>query len=195
MTPSRQERRVTRACIAVLCFLSVACSTAESLGPGNNRALLPGNLKLVAEASSINASGKRINCGIETIVTLGSRIDRGETAVVQYGTGGGEASRYADKDGYAVQFSADTYFPDLEFHLIGVDSLEVRSPASTPVQERFWHEFAVFAGSSRNADPANGVLARGTWTCRPMDTPPSSGQYYDVDGIATGTWMLVVNEP
>jgi hypothetical protein len=63
------------------------------------------------------------------------------------------------------------------------------------VDSRFWREFALFAGHSRNANPLTGDLAHGTWTCQPMDTPPSSGEYHDPEGTADGTWLLRAVEP
>jgi hypothetical protein len=153
---------------------------------------LPAALLLTAEAQGFDA-GLQITCSIETIVTLNDRVDRHATRIVQYGTGGGDARRNVEKsDGNSIGFWAHTHFPDLEIHLIGADSLQVRSPIGETATERFWRELALFAGHRRNASTGTGEVARGTWTCRPMDTPPSSGGYYDPVGTVVGTWLLQV---
>jgi hypothetical protein len=178
-------RRVLFAMIA----LAAACGGDEPLGPVTGDPLPPA-LLFVAEAQGVDA-GLAISCSIETIMMLDARVDRSATRIVQYGTGGGDARRNVLKDdGSGVGFWAHTYFPDLQIHLIGADSIEVRSPIGETATERFWREFAFFAGHRRNASPETGELARGSWTCRPMDTPPSSGGYYDPVGTIPGTWVL-----
>lgn len=171
--------------------MSVGCAGVEPVAPVNDRSILPPKLKFVAEAVSVDANNRKVECAIETLIQLSERVERSEARVVQFGSGGGDARRYVDKEnGNAVLFWADTYFEDLRIHLIGNDSIEIRSPISEGTPERFWREFAVFAGNTRNANPTTGELAQGNWTCQPMDTPPSSGEYYDVDGFAAGTWIL-----
>jgi hypothetical protein len=70
------------------------------------------------------------------------------------------------------------------------DSVEVRPPQSATATERFWKEFTRFPGNQRDRNPAQGVFAHGTWTCQPLDTPESSGQYFDNEGSVAGTWTL-----
>jgi hypothetical protein len=153
--------------------------------------LLPASLRLTAEAFSVDANGLTVQCSIDTYITLNDRVDSEAGVLIQYGEGGGDARRYRDISvDRAVSFWAHTYFANLQFHQIGADSLEIRSPESASATERFWREFTVFAGNTRSANPLTGELAHGTWTCNPMDTPPSSGEYYDVDGFADGTWTL-----
>lgn len=177
-----------RLLLPLLC-LTLACRDAGA--PSDARDVLPPQLRLVAEAHSVDANGLRIDCSVETIVSLASRVDRAAARIVQYGAGGGEASRFRDVSAErSVQFWADTYFPTLEFHLIGADSIEIRSPESAGVTERFWREFAVWAG--RRYAAGETALAGGPWTCQPMDTPPSSGEYYDAEGVAAGSWTLLV---
>jgi hypothetical protein len=172
-------------------LLGILAGCGDSLSPVGDRELLPRDLQFVAVAFSVDANGRKVDCGIDTYITLGTRVDRSETLLVQYGEGGGDARRYVDKaSGNTVGFWAHTYFRDLRFHLIGADSIEIRSPESEGVPERFWREFALFAGNTRNADPLTGALAQGSWTCQPMDTPESSGEYHDVEGTARGTWIL-----
>jgi hypothetical protein len=167
--------------------LTLACRDAAA--PGDAQDLLPSQLRLVAEAHAVDENGLRIDCSVETVVTLARRVDRDQARIVQYGSGGGDASRFRDISAErSVQFWADTYFPTLEFHLIGTDSIEIRSPESAGVTERFWREFAVWAG--RRFAAGETALAGGPWTCQPMDTPPSSGEYYDAEGVAAGSWTL-----
>ena len=145
----------------------------------------------MAEAHHVGPDGLRIDCSVETVVMLTDRVIYAGGRTVQFGTGGGEASRYREiTPERAVQFWADTHFPTLEFHLVGGDSVEVRSPESESTPERFWREFAVWGGRRIVVDGL--ALARGTWTCYPMDTPPSSGEYYDAEGVAVGTWTLML---
>jgi hypothetical protein len=166
------------------------CSSNEAVAPAPGREALPTDLRLEAAAFGVDA-GITVDCGSETFITLDQRVDRSQGRLVQHGEGGGDARRYVDRgNDIMVGFWAHTYFRDLQFHLIGQDSIEIRSPLSEGATERFWREFAVFAGNTRNANPATGELAQGTWTCRPMDTPPSSGEYYDPEGTAAGTWIL-----
>jgi hypothetical protein len=177
---------------ALLAWLSVACYT-DGTAPADARRL-PTTLRLVAEAHLVDAQGLRIDCGVETLVTLSDRVEGDGTRLVHYGAGGGEARRYRDLSAErSIAFWADTHFPDLEFHFIGFDSIEVRSPLSASATERFWHEFAVWAGNTRGATATR--LAGGAWTCWPMDTPPTSGDYYDAEGVAIGTWSLEVDPP
>ncbi len=182
--------RLQHTALLVLCL---ACENAAAPAPD---ALFPAQLRLVAEAHSVGVDGLRVDCYVETVVTLTGRVIYAGSRTVQFGAGGGEASRYRDvSTDRAVQFWADTHFPNLEFHLVGGDSVEVRSPESESTPERFWREFAVWGGR-RVASPtlADPVLASGTWTCYPMDTPPSSGEYYDAEGIAVGTWSLLTRD-
>ena len=175
-----------RAILKALPVLTLACyQTAEPV----DRTLLPSSLRLVADAESVGPDGLRVDCHVETVVTLTGRVMYAGGRTVQFASGGGEASRYRDVSAdLAVQFWADTHFPALEFHLVDGDSIEVRSPESENVTERFWQAFAVWGGRRAASGP---VLASGTWTCYPMDTPPSSGEYYDAEGIAVGTWRLL----
>jgi hypothetical protein len=171
--------------------LTLACRDAGA--PSDAQDLLPPQLRLVAEAHSVDENGLRIDCSVETVVTLAERVDRDQGRLVQYGSGGGDASRFRDISAErSVQFWADTHFPTLEFHLIGTDSIEIRSPESEGVTERFWREFAVWAGQRTAA--GGSALAGGPWTCQPMDTPPSSGEYYDAEGVAAGSWTLLVTQ-
>ena len=183
--------------LAAASIAAISCSADRSVSPGDPADVLPKNLALLAEASSVDAAGRRIECSVETHITLGARVERSATTVMHYGQGGGDARRYVEREGgSAVAFWAHTYFEDLRIALIGGDSLEIRSPLSETVTDsRFWHEFAVFPGRTRNLDAVTGELASGTWTCWPMDTPPSSGEYHDVDGIAPGTWVLKAANP
>lgn len=178
---------------AVVLLTFSACASNEPTGPAAGQPLLPSRLRLVAEAVSVNAAGLRIECSVETFVTLTAQVDRSGGRIVQHGEGGGDARRYRDlSTDRAIDFWAHTYFTSLEFHLIGTDSVEVRSPESVDVTERFWRAFALWAGHT-TAHPAAGELARGSWTCWPMDTPPSSGEYYDAEGVAEGTWTLLAD--
>ncbi|HWL39208.1 MAG TPA: hypothetical protein VNO75_03140 [Gemmatimonadaceae bacterium] len=175
-------------CVALL---GGGCSGTDRMGPSGFQDPLPANLVFVAQAAGIYRDNLWVDCGIDTYMTLDSRIERGTAHLTQFGTGGGDARRYVDKpNGTAIAFWAHTVFADLRIDLIGRDSIEIRSPESANATERFWREFAVFAGNTRDPDLAAGVLARGTWTCQPMDTPPSSGEYHDVEGTASGTWVL-----
>jgi hypothetical protein len=175
--------------------VGVTWACAEASAPRIDDAdLLPASLRLVAEAHGVNPDGLRIDCTVETVITLHDRVERSAGRTVQHGEGGGDATRYRDvTPERAVQFWAHTYFTGLEFHLLGGDSIEVRSPESETATERFWREFAVWPGSRRHADPLTGELARGPWTCQPMDTPPESGEYYDAAGTAVGSWSLMRN--
>ena len=179
---------------SVLCvgLLAAGCSAdRDPAGPQAAGELLPERMVFLAEAAGTYGDGLVVDCAIETHITLDSRVQRSATTVIQFGSGGGDAKRYVDKPGgNTVGFWAHTGFADLRFHLIGRDSIEIRSPESAESPERFWHEFTLFAGNTRDADPASGVLARGSWTCQPMDTPQSSGEYHDVEGTASGTWTL-----
>lgn len=182
-----------RAILKALPVLTLACyQTAEPA----DRTLLPASLWLVADAESVGPDGLRVDCHVETAVTLTGRVIYAGGRTVQFASGGGEASRYRDVSAdRAVQFWADTHFPALEFHLVDGDSIEVRSPESEDVTERFWRAFALWGGR-RAAGPGltPPILASGTWTCYPMDTPPSSGEYYDAEGIAVGTWRLLTRD-
>ena len=173
-------------------LLGAGCTADhDPAAPHDTRDLLPASMVFIAEAAGTYGDGLAVDCAIETHITLDSRVERSATTVTQFGSGGGDAKRYVDKpNGNTVGFWAHTGFADLRFHLIGRDSIEIRSPESAESPERFWHEFTLFAGNTRDADPATGVLARGSWTCQPMDTPPSSGEYHDVEGSASGTWTL-----
>lgn len=183
-----------RVLFAAVLWTFSACASDEPAGPGADRRLLPNRLRLVAEAVSVNAAGLKIECSVETFVTLTAKVDRSGGRIVQHGEGGGDARRYRDlSTDRAVDFWAHTYFTSLEFHLIGGDSVEVRSPESANATERFWREFALWAGHARIANPAAGELARGSWICWPMDTPPSSGEYYDAEGVAEGTWTIIAD--
>jgi hypothetical protein len=145
----------------------------------------------VAHAGGIYRDNLRVDCTINTYISLDSRSERSTGGTTLFGTGGGDATRNVEKpNGSSVAFWAHTGFNDLRVVLIGSDSIEIRSPESVNATERFWREFTVFAGNTRETDPAAGVYAHGTWTCHPMDTPPSSGEYYDFEGSAAGTWEL-----
>ena len=170
--------------------VTAACSGETVTMPPASPDPLPSALVLEAEASGEDA-GLVIECTILTIIELTSRVDREPGLAVQYGSGGGDANRYIEHpDGNAISFWAHTAFEDLRVHLIGADSIEIRSPLAETTSERFWHEFTVFPGHTRLASESTGEVARGTWTCRPMDTPPSSGEYYDPEGSVPGTWVL-----
>jgi hypothetical protein len=174
-----------RRCLLLL--IAAACS--DGTGPGEGR--LPARMRLVAQAEGSDQAGIFVQCHIETSIALTGEQDDRAGAVVYFAEGGGDASRRIDREGAnSVAFWADTYFESLEFHLIHPDSIEIRSPQSEDTESRFWHEFAVFPGHTRNASTETGEVARGTWTCRPMDTPESSGEYYDPVGSAEGTWTL-----
>ena len=169
-----------------------ACSSNSSVSP-EETPLLPAQVLLRADAEGVADNGKAAQCYIETIIEIGEMVRRnGRT--VQLATGGGDAFRWITRgDGTSVQFWAHTSFPDLEFHHVSADSLEIRSPlGETVTDSRFWHELGLMAGHRRAETLAPGELARGKWTCRPMDTPPSSGGYYDPDGSLEGTWVLRV---
>jgi hypothetical protein len=155
------------------------------------RDLLPATAVLRAEASGMGGD-LLVQCTVNTSIRIGSNTDTLDDRIIQRGEGGGDATRsVTHPNGDKVQFWAHTQFESLVFHLIGTDSLQVRSPpAEQETESRFWREFRLFPGTARDADPPNGVIATGTWTCRPMDTPPSSGQYHDPTGTVAGTWVL-----
>lgn len=170
-------------------LLVIAAACSDGTGPGEGR--LPPRMRLVAQAEGSDQAGIFVQCHIATSITLTGERDDRAGAVVYFAEGGGDASRQIDREGAnSVAFWADTYFESLEFHLIHPDSIEIRSPQSEDAESRFWHEFAVFPGNTRSASSETGEVARGTWTCRPMDTPESSGEYYDPVGSAEGTWTL-----
>lgn len=178
-------------CVTCLALLVGGCAGADGTGPSGSQNLLPAQLVFTAEAAGIYRDNLRVECGINTYISLDSRSERGTARLTQFGTGGGDATRNVDKaNGNTIAFWAHTGFADLRIILIGSDSIEIRSPESENAAERFWREFTVFAGNTRDTDPTAGVYARGTWTCHPMDTPPSSGEYYDFEGSAAGTWEL-----
>lgn len=146
----------------------------------------------MAEATGSDA-GKDINCHLDIRMTLAGSPERSTDRVIQHGTGGGDAFRgWTNPDGGGISFWADLFIPDLEIHLIGADSIELRSPGSEAVTDsRFWKELGLLPGHTRDANSAAGELAHGSWTCWPMDTPPSSGEYYDPVGTIPGTWRLL----
>lgn len=178
--------------IVAAALFGQACGAGETLAPVGERILPPG-LRLVAEAAGTDA-GKNITCMLDIHMRLDGSIDRSTHRVVQYGTGGGDARRgWVVPAGGGVTFWAELGMGDLEAHLIGADSLEFRSPIGMAVTDsRFWHELGLLAGHTRNANPLTGELAHGIWTCRPMDTPPSSGEYFDNVGTVAGTWTLLL---
>lgn len=186
MTP---DRRLSLGIVAALLCL-VSCSS-ETLAPAEDR-VLPVDLRLQAEAAGIDA-GKDINCMLDILMRLDGSIDRSTYRVVQHGTGGGDARRgWVVPAGNGITFWAELFIADLEIHLVGSDSIEMRSPAAmADTESRFWHELGLLPGHTRDANPAAGELAHGTWTCRPMDTPPSSGEYFDNIGTVAGTWKLI----
>jgi hypothetical protein len=157
---------------------------------------LPRNLVFQAEAAGTYASDLGVHCTITTHIALSEGAERTSSLVVQVGTAGGDATRSVEKaNGNVVQFWAHTYFADLRVRLVGSDSIEIRSPLSEASAERFWHEFSLFAGNTRRMVGDSEVLARGSWMCHPMDTPPSSGEYYDAEGSVPGTWVLMNEVP
>ncbi|HEV8357638.1 MAG TPA: hypothetical protein VGQ17_12875 [Gemmatimonadales bacterium] len=175
----------------IAALLCQACGASETLAPVGDR-VLPASLRLLAEAAGTDA-GKDIQCSLDILVRLEGAIDRSTHRLIQHGTGGGEARRgWVLPAGNGISFWADLFIADLEIHLIGADSVELRSPASmADTESRFWHELGLLPGHTRNANPATGELADGTWTCRPMDTPRSSGEYFDSTGTVAGTWRLL----
>ena len=182
------DRRPSIGLVAAL--LCQASCSSETLAPAGDR-ILPADLRLQAEAAGIDA-GKDISCRLDIRMRLDGPIDRSTYRVVQHGTGGGDAMRgWVVPAGNGITFWADLFIADLEIHLVGSDSIEMRSPAAmADTESRFWHELGLLPGHTRNADPAVGELAHGSWTCRPMDTPPGSGEYFDNIGTVTGTWKL-----
>ena len=177
---------------ALLLIIALAVTGCDGTTAPPFAPRLPTHFSILANASSVDEDGREVSCRIETLVTLENRVEALPGRVVYYATGGGDAYRYVEKgNGIAVQFWAHTHFADLQIHIIGADSIEIRSPGAETATERFWREFSVFPGRMQSADEVNQELARGTWTCRPMDTPPSSGEYYDVTGTAPGTWSLI----
>jgi hypothetical protein len=180
--------------VVLLVTLLASCSGKERspLGPSlPGGEPLPLQLRFLAEAEGIADNGKHAACSIDTYIELSGEVVE-EGSPQQVGTGGGDAQRTIEKTATtSVAFWAHTYFNLLEFHLLGRDSLEIRSPESSQVTDsRFWKEFALFAGHRRSSELAEGELARGRWTCHPMDTPPSSGEYEDREGSIAGTWVL-----
>jgi hypothetical protein len=161
-----------------------------TLSPADER-VLPAGLRLVAEATGTDA-GKDLSCSLGILARLDGAIERSTGRIVQFGTAGGDARRgWVVPAGNGVSFWAELAIADLEAHLIGADSVELRSPLGMAVTDsRFWRELGLLAGHTRNANPLTGELARGVWTCRPMDTPPSSGEYFDNAGTVTGRWTL-----
>ena len=184
------EYAITVAFVASL--LITACGGDSTVSP-EDMPLLPTQLLFRADAAGIADNGKATECFVETYIEIGETVRRNGRAV-QLATGGGDAFRSIDHgNGIAVQFWAHTGFADLEFHHVSADSLEIRSPLGEAVTDsRFWHELGFMAGHRRAETLAPGELARGTWTCHPMDTPPSSGEYYDAEGSLDGTWVLRV---
>lgn len=166
-----------------------SCDSADTMGP-DEVDLLPAQLVFRADAAGVADNGKPTSCFIETMIDVGETVRRDGRAV-QLATGGGDAFRSIDHGDRSVQFWAHTGFADLEIHHVSADSLEIRSPLSEAVTDsRFWHELGLMAGHRRVETLGPGELARGTWTCHPMDTPPSSGEYYDAEGSLEGTWVL-----
>jgi hypothetical protein len=180
-----------RSIVIIAALLCQACGSSEALSPAGDR-VLPTTLRLMAEATGSDA-GKDINCHLDIRMMLAGAPERSTHRVIQHGTGGGDAFRgWTNPGGGGISFWADLFISDLEIHLIGADSIELRSPASmADTESRFWHELGSLPGHTRDANPATGELAHGTWTCRPMDTPPSSGEYYDPDGTVPGSWLLL----
>jgi len=177
--------------VLVVALLCQACGSSEALGPAGER-VLPTTLRLLAEASGSDA-GKDINCSLDIRMTLQGAPERSTQRVIQRGIGGGDATRGWSTGGSGIAFWAELMIPDLEIHLIEADSIELRSPGSAAVTDsRFWKELGLLPGHTRDANAATGELAHGSWTCRPMDTPPSSGEYYDPVGTVPGTWRLLV---
>lgn len=195
MLPSSLKTRHRAVIVATatigMCALAGCTEPAAAPRPvGGDIAALPAQLLFSATAVGDLADGRHIDCSIETIMNLTGEVTRGTAEDIRTGTGGGEAKRYKQlTNGNTLGFWAETGFADLRIAFIDVDSIEIRSPASANVTERFWREFARFTGNRRGS-PGNPVIASGTWTCQPMDTPPSTGEYYDVEGSMPGTWVL-----
>jgi hypothetical protein len=187
-------QRISTVCSGLLtvALFGPACRN-ETLSPAGERSL-PAGLRLVAEAVGTDA-GKDITCSLDILMRLDGSVERSTNRVVRYGTAGGEARRgWVVSAGNGVSFWAELFIADLEAHLIGADSVELRSPLGIAVTDsRFWRELGLLAGHTRNANPAAGELAHGVWTCRPMDTPPSSGEYFDNVGTVVGSWTLRAN--
>lgn len=171
-----------------------ALSCSDPAGPAGLDAIraLPTELRFVASAQGTLEDGRQVQCGIDTYITITSEVTAAEGATIRSGTGGGDATRTKDlANGNVVSFWAHTVFENLQVAYIGADSVEIRSPESATATERFWKEFTRFAGHRRLANPAQGAYAEGTWTCHPMDTPESSGEYFDDDGSVPGRWTLI----
>ncbi|HYC52552.1 MAG TPA: hypothetical protein VEB19_15675 [Gemmatimonadaceae bacterium] len=178
--------------LAPLALLGWSCSDpVDPTETDDSIRQLPTELRFEAFANGQLPDGRDIQCSIETHIVITSEVAVAGNATIRTGTGGGDARRNKElANGNSVAFWATTGFQDLQVAYIGTDSIEIRSPASADVTERFWKEFARFAGSRRNLDPAQGVYAEGDWTCHPMDTPESSGEYYDAEGSMPGRWTL-----
>jgi hypothetical protein len=161
--------------VLVAALLCRACGSSEALAPVGDR-ILPTTLRLLAEATGSDA-GKDINCSLDIRMMLQGSPERSIHRVIQYGTGGGDAFRgWSTPEGGGLSFWADLYIADLEIHLIGADSIELRSPGSAAdTESRFWHELCPLPGHTRDANPAAGELAHGTWTCRRWTRRPAPG--------------------
>lgn len=188
----RRSYGATVAAAVALSVIMTACDSGSTVRP-EEMPLLPGQVLFRADAAGVADNGKDTQCWVETYIEIGELVQRNGRNV-QLATGGGDAFRSIDHgDGTAVQFWAHTGFADLEFHHVSADSLEIRSPLGEAVTDsRFWHELGFMAGQRRAETLAPGELARGTWTCHPMDTSPEAGSYYDFDGSLEGTWVLRV---
>jgi hypothetical protein len=169
----------------------LACGGPDAVAPVP-RNFPTGSLQFLASASGTDA-GKSIDCHIDGILDINPvPVQRG-TMTVYTGTGGGEAFRSVlASNGSGISFSADYYQANIEIRLIGEDSVEVRdvSPYADPALSRFWNAMTFFPGSASLMPGFGNGAANGAWTCFPLDTPPSSGGYYDADGIAVGTWHI-----
>ena len=182
---------------ALVALLTAACRDVGGPGVTDHPIReLPTELRFIAVADGDLEDGRHLQCSIDTYITITADVAVADGATIRTGTGGGEATRYKERlDGTTVGFWAHTYFNDLQVAYIGSDSVEIRSPQSSQATERFWKEFARFAGDRRAQDATQGLFAEGSWTCQPMDTPESSGGYFDNEGSITGRWTLMRAHP
>ncbi|HEX5765162.1 MAG TPA: hypothetical protein VFY27_06315 [Woeseiaceae bacterium] len=190
MTKSLSSHGRRSIALVAAIFVSASVGCGDFVSPLGRT--LPPELLLRATAEGVDA-GLSIECAVNGHLELEPEVIDDGNHRVQHGSAGGEALRALQRpDGSGVQFWGDYQMATLEVHRIGADSIEIRDVGiySDVVPSRFWSEFLVFRGHATPNEWSAGIIARGAWTCYPMDTPPSSGEYHDPVGTIVGTWTL-----